>query len=171
MVDFVLRHSGLERGEISKDILPFPLSAFPSAVGGTVHSVHMSLCVGRAQKQAHASEQKMSVLSFLLNNCVISFFGVHSSLPAKLHTPRQTLCFLPPVCPRLCLNTARSKQLTSILSSRLFQVAQTVLPLAVRLPFLHQKLPFLLEAKAISSISAVRRFSTFIPLSLSRGEK
>ena len=31
VVNFVLRHSGLERGRMSKDILPFPLSAYPTA--------------------------------------------------------------------------------------------------------------------------------------------
>ena len=31
VVDFVSRHRGLERGGMSKDTLPFPLSAFPTA--------------------------------------------------------------------------------------------------------------------------------------------
>ena len=42
--NFVLRHSGLERGGMSKDILPFPLSAFPTAAG-----ISLSLEAGRAQ--------------------------------------------------------------------------------------------------------------------------
>ena len=44
VVNFVLRHSGLERGEISKDILPFPLSFCPTAA-----EISLSLEAGRAQ--------------------------------------------------------------------------------------------------------------------------
>ena len=44
MVDFVLRHSGLEREEMSKETLPFPLSAFP-----TVAEISLLLEAGRAQ--------------------------------------------------------------------------------------------------------------------------
>ena len=39
----VLRHSGLERERMSKDIIPFPLSAFPTGAG-----VSLSLEAGRA---------------------------------------------------------------------------------------------------------------------------
>ena len=42
--NLVLRHSGLERVGMSKDILPFPLSAFPTAAG-----ISLSLEAGRAQ--------------------------------------------------------------------------------------------------------------------------
>ena len=42
--NFVLRHSGLERGGISKDILPFPLSFCPTAA-----EISLSLEAGRAQ--------------------------------------------------------------------------------------------------------------------------
>ena len=44
MENFVLRHSGLERGGISKDILPFPLSFCPTAA-----EISLSLEAGRAQ--------------------------------------------------------------------------------------------------------------------------
>ena len=45
VVNFVLRHSGLERGGgMSKDILPFPLSAYPTAA-----EISLSLEARRAQ--------------------------------------------------------------------------------------------------------------------------
>ena len=44
MVNFVLRHSGLERGWMSKDILPFPLSTSP-----TEAEISLSLEAGKAQ--------------------------------------------------------------------------------------------------------------------------
>ena len=44
MVNFVLRHSGLERGEMSKDILPFPLAAYTTAA-----EISLSLEARRAQ--------------------------------------------------------------------------------------------------------------------------
>ena len=44
MVIFVLWHSGLEREGMSKDILPFPLSAFPTAA-----EISLLLEAGRAQ--------------------------------------------------------------------------------------------------------------------------
>ena len=45
VVNFVLLHSGLERGrEMTKDILPFPLSTCPTAA-----ETSLSLEVGRAQ--------------------------------------------------------------------------------------------------------------------------
>ena len=52
VVNFVLRHSGLERGGISKDILPFPLSFCPTAA-----EISFSLEAGRAQLgQAEGAE-------------------------------------------------------------------------------------------------------------------
>ena len=44
MENFVLRHSGLERGGMSKDIPPFPLSTFPTAA-----EILLLLEAGRAQ--------------------------------------------------------------------------------------------------------------------------
>ena len=44
MVNFVLRHSGLERGGISKDTLPFPLSFCPTAA-----DISLLLEAGRAR--------------------------------------------------------------------------------------------------------------------------
>ena len=44
VVNFVLRHSGLERGEMSKDILPFPLSTC-----STEAEISLSLEAERAQ--------------------------------------------------------------------------------------------------------------------------
>ena len=44
MVIFVLRHSGLERGRMLKDILLFPLSAFSTAA-----EISLTLKAGKAQ--------------------------------------------------------------------------------------------------------------------------
>ena len=57
MVNFVLRHSGLERVKegISKDILPFPLSFCPTAA-----EISLSLEAGRAQLgQAEGAEASL----------------------------------------------------------------------------------------------------------------
>ena len=55
VVNFVLRHSGLERGGISKDILPFPLSFCSTAA-----EISLSLAAGRAQfGQAEGAEASL----------------------------------------------------------------------------------------------------------------
>ena len=55
VVNFVLRHSGLERGGLSKDILPFPLSACPTAA-----EISLSLEAGRTQLgQAEGTESTL----------------------------------------------------------------------------------------------------------------
>ena len=60
--NFVLRHSDLERGGISKDILPFPLSFCPTAA-----EISLSLKAGRAQlSHAEGAEAALDeYISFL----------------------------------------------------------------------------------------------------------
>ena len=55
VVHFGLRHSGLERRGMSKDILPFPLSAFPTAA-----EISLSLDASRAQL-GHAEEAEAAL--------------------------------------------------------------------------------------------------------------
>ena len=54
VVNFVLRHSGLEREEMTKDILPFPLSTCPTAA-----EISLSLEVGRARLGQAEEEEAM----------------------------------------------------------------------------------------------------------------
>ena len=54
VVNFVLRHSGLERRGMTKNILPFPLSTCPTAA-----ETSLSLEVGRAQLGQAEEEEAM----------------------------------------------------------------------------------------------------------------
>ena len=95
MVNFVLRHSGLERGEgvISKDILPFPLSFCATAA-----EISLSLEAGRAQLgQAEGAEASLDkyiqeagleawtfLVTWALNFVYSGRHGEHAECPGNL---------------------------------------------------------------------------------------
>ena len=68
VANFVLRHSGLERGRMSKDILPFPLSLCPTAA-----ELSLSLEAGRAQL-GQAEEEEATVQQLLGHGQHLSIF-------------------------------------------------------------------------------------------------
>ena len=65
VVNFVLRHSGLERGGMSKDILPFPLSAFPTAAEISL-SEEGRAHLGQAEGAEHIQEAGLEAWTFLV---------------------------------------------------------------------------------------------------------